>query len=67
MNERWDLTSLYTGFDAPEYGADMEKAAQTVRSLESFAASLPRQDVAAALEEALKLEEQPLSSGQWMK
>ncbi len=58
MNERWDLTSLYTGFDAPEYGADMEKAAQTVRSLESFAASLPRQDVAAALEEALKLEEQ---------
>lgn len=58
MNECWDLTSLYTGFDAPEFGADMEKAAQTVRSLESFAASLPRQDVAAALEEALKLEEQ---------
>ena len=58
MNERWDLTSLYTGFDAPEYGADMEKAAQTVHSLESFAVSLPRQDVAAALEEALKLEEQ---------
>ena len=58
MNEYWDLTSLYTGFDAPEFGADMEKAAQTIRRLEDFAATLPRQDAAAALEEALKLEEQ---------
>mgnify|MGYP007129050364 FL=1 len=44
MNERWDLTSIYTGLEAPEFAADLEKLDETVKSLEAFAKKLPRQD-----------------------
>ena len=57
MNERWDLTPLYTGFDSPEFAADMAAAQENIRRLEAFAATLPREDTQAALEEALTLEE----------
>lgn len=58
MNERWDLTPIYTGLEAPEFAADLEKLDETVKSLEAFAKKLPRQDHKAALPEALDLEEQ---------
>ena len=58
MNERWDLTPIYTGLEAPEFAADLEKLDETVKSLEAFAKKLPRQDHKAALLEALDLEEQ---------
>lgn len=58
MNERWDLTPIYTGLEAPEFAATLEKLDETVKSLEAFAKKLPRQDHKAALPEALDLEEQ---------
>ena len=58
MNERWDLTPIYTGLEAPEFAADLEKLDETVKSLEAFAKKLPRQDHKAALLEAMDLEEQ---------
>ena len=58
MNERWDLTPIYAGLEAPEFASDLEKLDETVKSLEAFAKKLPRQDHKAALLEALDLEEQ---------
>ena len=57
MNERWDLDPIYTGFDAPEFAADLAAAKECTERLAAFAAGLPRQDRKEALEEALGLEE----------
>ena len=57
MNERWDLTPLYKGLDAPEFSADLESMEAAVKALEEFAKTLPREDHAQALLEALDLEE----------
>ena len=57
MNERWDLTPLYKGLDAPEFSADLESMEAAVKALEAFAKTLPREDHAQALLEALDLEE----------
>ncbi len=57
MNERWDLTPLYKGLDAPEFSADLESLEAAVKALEAFAKTLPREDHAQALLEALDLEE----------
>ena len=57
MNERWDLDPIYTGFDAPEFAADLAAAKEYTERLAAFAAGLPRQDRKEALEEALGLEE----------
>ena len=57
MNERWDLTPLYKGLDAPEFSADRESMEAAVKALEEFAKTLPREDHAQALLEALDLEE----------
>ena len=57
MNERWDLTPLYKGLDAPEFSADLESLEAAVKALEEFTKTLPREDHAQALLEALDLEE----------
>lgn len=57
MNERWDLTPLYKGLDAPEFSADLESLEAAVKALEEFTKTLPREDHAQALPEALGLEE----------
>lgn len=57
MNERWDLTPLYKGLDAPEFSADLESMEAAVKALEAFTKTLPREDHAQALLEALDLEE----------
>ena len=57
MNERWDLTPLYESLDAPEFASDLEGMEAAVKALEAFTKTLPRQDHAQALLEALGLEE----------
>lgn len=57
MNERWDLTPLYKGLDAPEFSADLESLEAAVKALEEFTKTLPREDHAQALLEALDMEE----------
>ena len=57
MNERWDLTPLYKGLDAPGFSADLESLEAAVKALEEFTKTLPREDHAQALLEALDLEE----------
>ena len=41
MNEVWDLTPLYKGFDAPAFEADMAAMKQLVADFTAFSKELP--------------------------
>ena len=57
MNEVWDLSPIYPGFDSPEYQADLKKLEDVVSRLDAFAKS-DKAPTAAFLREALTLEEE---------
>ena len=58
MNERWDLTPIYQSLDAPEFAEDLQTLEASVKALQAFADTLPREDHEQALPEALELQEQ---------
>ena len=61
MGVTWDLSVLYTGFDAPEYGRDMEKLGQMMERYGRRVEEIDRAGGgldAAALAELLEQEEQ---------
>ena len=57
MNEVWDLSPIYPGFDSPEYQGDLKKLEDVVSRLDAFAKS-DKAPTAAFLREALTLEEE---------
>ena len=57
MNERWDLDRIYTGFDDPAYGADLEMAKRKLAEFTDFAAKLNDAEPLQTLRKGLALEE----------
>ena len=57
MNEVWDLSRLYQGFDDPKLAADMEKMKQLVEDINAFAKTLPEADPLEGLREGIRLQE----------
>jgi len=58
MNERWNLDRIYTGFDDPAFGADVEKAKQKLTEFTEFSEKLAQQEPLTALRKGLRLEEE---------
>ena len=57
MNEVWDLTPLYKGFDDPAFAADLAAMQQLVADFETFAAQLPDMEPTAGLKKGIALKE----------
>ena len=57
MNEVWDLSRLYQGFDDPKLAADMEELKQLVEELTAFAKRLPEMEALEGLREGIRLQE----------
>ncbi len=57
MNDVWDLSRLYQGFDDPKLAADMDKLKQLVEELTAFAKTLPEAEPLAGLREGIRLQE----------
>ena len=57
MNEVWDLTPIYKGFDDPAYAADMEAMKQIVKEFTELAAELPTVEPLAGLRRGIALQE----------
>ena len=58
MNEVWDLTPLYKGFDDPAYEADMAAMKQLVADFTAFSKELPDVEPVAGLRRGVKLLEE---------
>ncbi len=57
MNDVWDLSKLYQGFDDPKLAEDMEKLKQLVEQLDAFAKKLPEMEALEGLREGIRLQE----------
>ena len=58
MNQQWDLSALYKGYDDPNYLADTEALKATIGEYQRFAGQLKEQkDAGAALHRTLELRE----------
>ena len=57
MNERWNLDPIYTGFDDPAFGADMQALRAEVDKITAFAAELPGLDPLEGLNRGIELQE----------
>lgn len=57
MNSEWSLDVLYTGYDSPEFKADMKAVDEVVAEVNSFAAKLNELPVLEALRGAIDLQE----------
>ena len=57
MNDVWDLSKLYQGFDDPKLAEDMEKLKQLVEELTAFAKRLPEMEALEGLREGIRLQE----------
>ena len=57
MNERWDLDRIYTGFDDPNFAADVEKGKQKLAQFSNFAANLGKGEPKETLKAGLALVE----------
>ena len=55
MNEVWDLTPLYKGFDDPAYEADMAAMKQLVADFTAFSKELPNVEPVAGLRRGVEL------------
>jgi len=55
MNEVWDLTPLYKGFDDPAYEADMAAMKALVEDFTSFSKELPNMEPVAGLRRGVEL------------
>lgn len=49
----WDLSKLYTGFDAPEFGADMQKLGDEIAAVREMIANVSEENEAAQLREII--------------
>ena len=58
MNEVWDLTPLYKGFDDPAYEADMAAMKQLVADFTAFSKELPNVEPVAGLRRGVELLEE---------
>ena len=58
MNEVWDLTPLYKGFDDPAYEADMAAMKQLVADFTAFSKELPDVEPVAGLRRGVELLEE---------
>ena len=57
MNERWSLDALYTGFDSPEFQADLKKLDELCARYQELAAHYGTGAPAAEIRATLELEE----------
>ena len=57
MNERWNLDTIYTGFDDPAFDADMAALKEAVEQIAAFAEALPNTEPLAGLTAGIALEE----------
>ena len=55
MNEVWDLTPLYKGFDDPAYEADMAAMKALVADFTAFSKELPNMEPVAGLRRGVEL------------
>ena len=55
MNEVWDLTPLYKGFDDPAYEADIAAMKQLVADFTAFSKELPNVEPVAGLRRGVEL------------
>ena len=63
MNEVWDLTGIYRGFDDPAFGADLENLKNLARELAEFAAKLENQQPLEGLKTGIRLQEELTTLG----
>ena len=49
MNERWDLTGMYRGFEDPAFEADLRKFQKIVKDFGTFTGKLGEMDPQEAL------------------
>ena len=49
----WDLSKLYTGFDAPEFGADMRRLGDEIAAVREMIANVSEENEAAQLREII--------------
>ena len=57
MNEVWDLTPIYKGFDDPAYASDLEALRQVVKDFSDLAAELPTIEPVEGLCKGIRLQE----------
>ena len=55
MNERWNLDSLYRGFDDPQFTQDLQSLTQACTRFASLTGSLEGMAPAAALRQGIDL------------
>ena len=58
MNEAWNLDPIYTGFDAPEFAADMARLEQLQGEFAAFTQDLSNQEPVAGLRKGMTMMEQ---------
>ncbi len=58
MNEIWDLTGIYKGFDDPAFEADMQALAGQVAAAEALAKALPEYEPLEGLAKGIAIQEQ---------
>ena len=57
MNEVWDLSPIYKGFDDPAFDADMQEMKGLVEKINEVAAELPQAEYLAGLTQGIALQE----------
>ena len=58
MNEFWDLSKLYKGFDDPSFAADMDALKEMTAGYNAFAAGIAGMDALDGLKQGIAWEEQ---------
>ena len=58
MNEVWDLSPIYKGFEDPAFDADMQELKSLVDQIVAFSEGLPQAEPLSGLTQGIALEEQ---------
>lgn len=58
MNDKWDLSPIYTGFDAPEFEADLARLQKTIGEFTEFTAALEQAEPLEGLRRGIALKEE---------
>lgn len=64
MNERWDLTGMYRGFEDPAFEADLQKFQEIVKNFASFTENLGKTDPQEALKTGFSYMESMRETGE---